>query len=546
MTGVTAADLLERVVGALVEPTAAADLTVGQAVWQLYQALRGSWRALALRPVGGGNDAFDAVYEATDQGLHVLEVQSDVRPRIYAAGDDVCEVPVAFAGEVVAVFRAVPVLAPGGASPDTLLALTEAAPAIGLMLMELAQRRRMHREITFLRAMARMNAGMWVRHDPQDLLEVAAGDLRAAWGVERVRIYVRERSGEWPLVGVATLPSGTRGQAHPLAKEWVAVAEHTHQPAVIRVAPAAWLVPIADDGPPRGALLLDNALTASPLERADDLSQAVRGLAVAWARLPAPAGPLVPLPVELHARPPAPVIEEALGPNDSQAVVWRLLGPTRRARRGDGRPGDEAARAIERLVAPRYRFVVAGPDTFAALLAGASPEAARELAQAAVDQLAGAWRLAGGVAVLRSRPPSAAVRLALDLAAAAAGLYEGAVLAEGDHWRASPDGGLQVADGAVLHPAWHRLDLKTGPVSLTRTEVRILSALTLSSGPIAAGELVHRVWPGDRTMGVMNLYPHVHGLRRRLERSWPGGLRVRTIRGQGYVLDGEGQAVDTA
>lgn len=103
-----------------------------------------------------------------------------------------------------------------------------------------------------------------------------------------------------------------------------------------------------------------------------------------------------------------------------------------------------------------------------------------------------------------------------------------------------------IADGAVLHPPSHRLDLAHGTVSLTRTEVRILNALSLAGGPLAAGELVRRVWPGDRTMGVMNLYPHVHALRRRLVQAWPGGLRVRTIRGQGYVLATEETVADLA
>lgn len=543
MSTPSAADFLERVVAALAEPTSDPDLTVGQAVWQLYEVGARAWTTLSLRPVGGGREAFDAVYEATRHGLQVLEVQTESRARKRAADDDADEVAVVFAGEVVAIFRA----GPGGASArDTVAALAGAAPAIGLLLVELAQRRRMHREIGHLRALARLNEGLWVHRDATSLLDAAAAEFRAGWNLERVRVFARGEGGVWPLVAVAALATSSRTDPDALGRELVMVAEHAHSPAIVRVAPAGWLVPVADDGPPRGALLLDNAITGSPLERADDLAQAVRALAAAWTRLPGS-----PSSRELWAggdgvRPAASVIEEAIAPHDGQLVLWRLLGPARHGRRRDRRAADEAGRTLERLVAPRFRFVAASPDSFAALLTGTSLEAARELADSAVDALSISWRLVGSVVAIRGRPAGAAVAAALNLLEAAASLHDGAVLAEADRWQVAPEGGLMIADGAVLHPASHRLDLAHGTVSLTRTEVRILNALSLAGGPLAASELVRRVWPGDRTMGVMNLYPHVHGLRRRLVQAWPGGLRVRTIRGQGYALATEGTVAELA
>lgn len=543
MSAPSAAELLERVVAALAEPSVDPDLTVGQAVWRLYLAGADAWSALALRPVGGGREAFDAVYEATRHGLHVLDEQSERRERMFLGSDGADEVPVLFGGEVVASFRAVPCPRAGR---GTVAALAGAAPAIGILLVELAQRRRMRIEINHLRALARLNEGLWVHRDAPSLLEAAAVELRAAWNVERVRVYARGAGGAWRLAAQATLSGSPRGRHDVLAPGLVAGAEDARQSTIIRVAPAGWLVPVTDGGPPRGAVLLDNAYTGSALERADDLPQAVRALAAAWARLPgeARAGEAAIAPPGVRL--PAAVIAEAIAPHDSHLVLWRLLGPARRGRRRERHAGEEAVRALERLVAPRYRFRALGADSFAAYLAGTSTEAARELAEAAVDSLAAAWRLVGAVVSVRGRSADGAVAQALDLVAAAASLHDGAVLAEGDRWQVAPEGGLVIAAGAILHPTSHRLDLAAGTVALTRTEARILSALSLSAAPLPAGELVRRVWPGDRTMGVMNLYPHVHDLRRRLIHAWPGGLRVRTIRGQGYALASEGAVAEPA
>lgn len=541
----SSAELLERVVAALAEPTADPDLTVGQSVWQLYRAGAEAWTTLSLRPVGGGTEAFDAVYEATAHGLHVLELQaeSQARRRSGATTGNADEVPVVFAGEVVAVFRATPAR-PG--ARDHLAALAGAAPPIGLLLVELAQRRRTHREIAHLRALARLNEGLWGHGDVASLLEAAAAGVRAGWNLERARVFARSEGGDWPLVAVATLPGAARDDPRPLDRELAAVAEHAAAPQIVQIAPSGWLVPLSDAGLPRGALVLDNCLTGSPLDRTDDLVQAARAVGAAWARLAASHRAAEAAAGGEGARSPAARLQQAIGPHDSHLVVWRLLGAAHRSRRRERRSTEEAGRALEHVVAPRHRFLAVSPDCFGALLAGTPLEVARELADTAVDTLSVSWRLAGAVVAVRGRPPAVVAASALDLSAAAASLHDGAVLAEGDRWQIAPEGGLLIADGAVLHPSAHRLDLATGTVPLTRTEVRILSALSLAGGPLPAGDLVRRVWPGDRTMGVMNLYPHVHGLRRRLLHAWPGGLRVRTIRGQGYALAREGSVVELA
>jgi hypothetical protein len=332
----------------------------------------------------------------------------------------------------------------------------------------------------------------------------------------------------------------------PLPYDLVARVGRARRSAIARISPSAWLVPATDGEPPRGAVLLDNALTGHPLERADDLVRAVRALAVAWSRLPdgaaRPGRPGTSGPTPSQA--PATVVEKAIGAADSHLVLWRLLGPAARSRRRDRRLDDEAARELERLVPPRFRFVVASADTFAALLDGASTESARELAESSIDALAQAWRLVAAVVVLGAPDPTPAPERGLGLLAAAATLYDGAVVADGDRWQVATGGGLAIAKDAVLRPSDHTLRLATGPVPLTRTEVRLLAALGLAPAPVAAQDLVRRVWPGDPTVGVMNLYPHIHGLRRRLIQAWPEGLRVRTIRGQGYTLAREGEVGD--
>jgi DNA-binding winged helix-turn-helix (wHTH) protein len=534
----SAAEFLERVVAALAEPSVDPDFTVGQAVWQLYQTGADAWTALALHPVSGGHEAFDAVYEATRHGLHVLDGQTERRDRLLAASDAADEVPVVFGGEVVAAFRAVRGPRVGR---EIIAALAGATPGIGILLVELAQRRRMQSEINHLRALARLNASLLDHRDAPSLLEAAAAELRAAWNVERVRIFGHDEGGGWPLLATAALAGSAPSQQTLLAPALAAVAEPARQAVAAAVAPAGWLVPVADGGPPHGAVVLDNALTGKPLERADDLAQAVRGLAAAWARLPHAAPPAVePVP----ERPATTAIAEAIGPYDSHLILWRLLGPARRSRRRDRQATEEAGRALERLVPPRYRFLAVGTDSFVALLTGTSLATARELADGALDALASSWRMVGAVVCVRGRPASAVVDQAFELAKAAEALHDGAVLADADRYEVAADGGLVIAEGAVLHPNRYHLDLASGTVALTPTEVRILSALSLAGGPLPAGELVRRVWPGDRTMGVMNLYPHVHGLRRHLIHAWPGGLRVRTIRGQGYTLASEGTVAE--
>lgn len=533
MSAPSAAELLEIVVASLAELTTEPDLTVGPAVWRLFRRGEGVWAELSLRPVGGGQEAFDAVYEATEQGLHVRELPADGPPAEDLSGP--WEIPVEFGGEVVAVFSARP--RAQGSPSRTLAALAAAAPGIGLLLVDLAQRRRMRRELAHLRALTKLHGALLTHRDAPALLQSAAAGLRAAWSLERVRIFARSPSGPWPLVVEATLPGAVHGTLRALGSQLTSPVRSARQPVLVRLAPAVWLVPVADDEPPHGAILLDNSITGSPLERKDELTATVRALAAAWSRVLAPAGELQTAAAEdaAAAQRLAAAVTAHLG-SGGHLVVWRVQGPAGGARRRERHPADGPGRMLADQCVPGHPFVVGDAETFAALLATSSPEAAREVAEKGVDALAPVWRLAGAVVCASGATAERSVTRALDLAEAAAHLHDGAVLVEGDRWRAAPEGGLLLGRGAVLRPDLHRLDVPGQSVPLTRTEVRILRALASTDGPVAAAALVRRVWPGDRTMGVMNLYPHIHELRRRLTQAWPRGLGIRTVRGQGYVL----------
>lgn len=537
MSAPSAAELLEIFVASLAELTTEPDLTVGPAVWRLFRHGAGAWAELSLRPVSGGQDAFDAVYEASEHGLHVREVPTDGALAEGPPGP--WEIPVEFGGEVVAVFAARP--RAEGAPSAMLAALAAAAPGIGLLLVDLAQRRRMRRELGHLRALARLHGALLVHRDAEALLQSAATGLREAWALERVRIFAHSPSGPWPLMVEATLPGAVHGPLRTLGSDLSALVRFAPEPALVRLAPAVWLVPVVDHGPLYGAILLDNSITGSPLERKDDLTATVRALAAAWSRVLAPASELAVAAAAEDAAVAerlAAAVASHLG-SGGHLVLWRVQGLAGGARRRERQPADGPGRMLADLCVPRHPCVVGDAETFAALLATASPEAAREVAEKGVDALAPVWRLAGAVVSATGATAARSVARALALVEEAARLHDGAVLVEGDRWEAAREGGLLLGRDAVLRPELHRLDVPGQSVPLTRTEVRILRALASTDGPVAATTLVRRVWPGDRTMGVMNLYPHIHELRRRMTQAWPHGLRIRTLRGQGYVLAAE-------
>jgi DNA-binding response OmpR family regulator len=73
------------------------------------------------------------------------------------------------------------------------------------------------------------------------------------------------------------------------------------------------------------------------------------------------------------------------------------------------------------------------------------------------------------------------------------------------------------------------------PLELTRRELSLLEALLLRAGQVVSKQsLFETLFDVDSEAGLNAVEIHVHRLRKKVE---PAGLRIRTIRGLGYLLD---------
>jgi DNA-binding response OmpR family regulator len=73
------------------------------------------------------------------------------------------------------------------------------------------------------------------------------------------------------------------------------------------------------------------------------------------------------------------------------------------------------------------------------------------------------------------------------------------------------------------------------PVELPRRELCVLEALLLQRGQVVSKKaLLEKLFDFDEEAGVNAVELYVHRLRRKLE---PAGVRIRTVRGLGYLLE---------
>ncbi|WP_242343088.1 response regulator [Anaeromyxobacter terrae] len=99
--------------------------------------------------------------------------------------------------------------------------------------------------------------------------------------------------------------------------------------------------------------------------------------------------------------------------------------------------------------------------------------------------------------------------------------------------------------GAAAVLTHGRLTLDTGarivqvdgkPVDLPRRELNVLEVLLVHRGQVVAKQALHeKLFGFDEEAGVNAVEIYVHRLRKKLE---PAGLRIRTVRGLGYLLEG--------
>jgi DNA-binding response OmpR family regulator len=77
--------------------------------------------------------------------------------------------------------------------------------------------------------------------------------------------------------------------------------------------------------------------------------------------------------------------------------------------------------------------------------------------------------------------------------------------------------------------------LDGAPLDLPRRELCLLEALTLRSGQVVSKQSLHQqLFDADSDAGVNAVEIYVHRLRKKLE---PAGIRIRTVRGLGYLLE---------
>ncbi len=73
------------------------------------------------------------------------------------------------------------------------------------------------------------------------------------------------------------------------------------------------------------------------------------------------------------------------------------------------------------------------------------------------------------------------------------------------------------------------------PIDLPRRELSLLEVLLVHRGRVVAKQaLLEKLFDGDEEAGLNAVEIYVHRLRKKLE---PAGVRVRTVRGLGYLLE---------
>ncbi len=87
----------------------------------------------------------------------------------------------------------------------------------------------------------------------------------------------------------------------------------------------------------------------------------------------------------------------------------------------------------------------------------------------------------------------------------------------------------------VLDTAGRRAVLGGTPLDLSARELGVLEVLMLRSGRVVGkDQLAEQLYNFDADVGANAIEVYVHRMRKKLE---PAGIRIRTIRGLGYLLD---------
>lgn len=96
--------------------------------------------------------------------------------------------------------------------------------------------------------------------------------------------------------------------------------------------------------------------------------------------------------------------------------------------------------------------------------------------------------------------------------------------------------GQTITVGALLYdPSAQQLSLDDRPLQLPARERGVLETLLLQLGRVVSKDrLAQRLAVGDEELADNAIEVYVHRLRRRLE---PHGIRIRTLRGLGYLLE---------
>jgi len=102
--------------------------------------------------------------------------------------------------------------------------------------------------------------------------------------------------------------------------------------------------------------------------------------------------------------------------------------------------------------------------------------------------------------------------------------------------RGQSGGGSLLTHGPLtLDTAGRRASLAGAALDLSARELGVLEVLMLRSGRVVSkDQLAEQLYNYDNDVGANAIEVYVHRLRKKLE---PAGIRIRTIRGLGYLLD---------
>jgi len=102
--------------------------------------------------------------------------------------------------------------------------------------------------------------------------------------------------------------------------------------------------------------------------------------------------------------------------------------------------------------------------------------------------------------------------------------------------RGQSGGGSLLTHGPLtLDTAGRRVSLAGAALDLSARELGVLEVLMLRSGRVVSkDQLAEQLYNYDNDVGANAIEVYVHRLRKKLE---PAGIRIRTIRGLGYLLD---------